>query len=194
LMEVDLTSEASPDNFNLAFELWTSNVNPVGATPWKKMVGEKGAWERKDPDVGSSKPTGEILLFFNWGATYQPTITTETKARNTIVRTNFVEQKQCGKGVTCQLWHTDSEWETWGPYRQWRIVDNNGVKGPLKSFKGIIDLKALLDGDSGFKPEYWLTRLELGNETFQNSNGKTTVRLLRYIVNGISRTAANQVP
>ena len=92
---------------------------------------------------------------------------------------------------TYTLYETSDEWQNWGLYRQWRLGDEDGVA----EFMGTVDIYAFLKyhmDEEGWHENLWVTRFEIGNETYQNSGGTTRFRELTFEVNGETRSAATK--
>ncbi len=80
---------------------------------------------------------------------------------------------------------------TWGYYRQWRLGDTDGIA----HINGTVDIYAFLKHHmevDGWDENLWLTRFEIGNETYQNSGGTTRFKSLPFEVNGETRSAVTK--
>jgi hypothetical protein len=120
-----------------------------------------------DPTTQVTSPSAEIMVFFGNDADYYPK---DPQTDQTI------------DGY--QLYFTSDNWADGYAYRQWR----NGTVGANASFNGTLDIKKFLDV-SGFDPNWYVTRLEIGNEVYAGSTGSTTINSLSFEINGTTHTA-----
>jgi hypothetical protein len=89
-----------------------------------------------------------------------------------------------GKAYT--LWVQRDNWASGWRYFQFR--DNSG---PQMSFNGSVNVKSLLDylvNTRGFSPDLWVTRLEVGSEIDDLTQGTVTMQNITFEVNGQSRS------
>lgn len=131
----------------------------------------------KNPAVEKAGPKAELMIFFGNKPKYWPW---EPKGGKFNDGHN-----------TYTLYETSDEWQDWGYYRQWRLGDEDGIA----HFKGTVDIYAFLKHhmeEDGWDENLWLTRFEVGNETYQNSGGTTRFRALSFEVNGESRSALTE--
>jgi hypothetical protein len=81
--------------------------------------------------------------------------------------------------------------DTWSNGR-WRFFNFNINGGPMNSFSGKVDIKAMLDWVmskySGFSSDMWLTRIEVGTEVDDNTQGTAKFSNLTFEINGSSRS------
>jgi hypothetical protein len=130
-----------------------------------------------DPTQGPTNATGEVMIFLGNEPNYYP-------------QTPVGGQLNDGHN-TYTLYESADDWGSWGIYRQWRIGDTDGVV----DFNGTINIGAFLQHHletEGWNPDFWVTRFEIGTETFQNSGGTTTFTNLSFEVNGQTRHALTQ--
>lgn len=131
-----------------------------------------------DPTKGPAKVKGELMVFLANAPGYWPT---EAKT-NVIVSSN---------GKDYKLFESADDWGDWGYYRQYRLNTQDGA------FNGKLDilpfLKRYVEQEGG-NGEYFVTRFEIGDETFQNSGGTTTFKSLAFEVNGETRQALTTQP
>lgn len=89
---------------------------------------------------------------------------------------------------TYVLCHQSDTWSN----GQWRFFNFNVNNGPLSTFNGKADIKAMLDWVmrtySGFTTDMWLTRIELGTEIDDSTTGSVKIRNLTFEINGATRS------
>lgn len=92
-----------------------------------------------------------------------------------------------------QLCHkVDEGWGCGWRYIQFRV---NG--GPLRTYNGTLNVKAMLDwlvSNLGVSRELWVTRFEIGSEIGDNTSGKVTIKNLTFEVNGVSKSPEFRIP
>jgi hypothetical protein len=86
------------------------------------------------------------------------------------------------------LCHQSNDWSS----GHWRFFNFNVSNGPLNTFSGKVDIKAMLDWImktySGFTTDMWLTRIEVGTEVDDNTSGTAKINNLTFEVNGTSKS------
>jgi hypothetical protein len=91
-------------------------------------------------------------------------------------------------GTNYNLCHQSDSWSN----GQWRFFNFIVGNGPLSSFSGKVDIKAILDWIkskySGFTNDMWLTRMEVGTEIDDDTQGSVNIKNLTFEVNGTSRS------
>jgi hypothetical protein len=91
-------------------------------------------------------------------------------------------------GNTFTLCHQSDTWSN----GRWRFFNFNLNGGPKDTFGGKSDIKALLDWVrskySGFTDDMWLTRIEVGSEIDDNTQGTAKINNLTFEINGTSRS------
>jgi len=90
-------------------------------------------------------------------------------------------------GVGFNLCHQKDGWGS-----GWRFFNFNVNNGPVSTFSGKVDIKALLDWVmktySGFTTDMWLTRIEVGTEVDDNTAGTAKFNNLTFEINGTSKS------
>jgi hypothetical protein len=130
-----------------------------------------------DPTLGPANPKGEIMIFLGNHPSYWPTDPTDTTFND--------------GNNEYTLYESSDNWGDWGIYRQWRLGDTDGQV----DFNGTLDIYAFLKhhmDNEGWDQNLWVTRFEIGNETFQNSGGATRFRKLCFEVNGATECAQTE--
>jgi len=88
---------------------------------------------------------------------------------------------------TYTLCHQSDTWAN----GQWRFFNFNVNGGPMKTFNGKVDVKAVLSWVmstySGFTTDMWLTRIEVGTEIDDSTKGVDRINNLVFEVNGQTR-------
>ena len=91
-------------------------------------------------------------------------------------------------GTNYNLCHQSDSWSS----GQWRFFNFIVGNGPLSSFSGKVDIKLVLDWIrskySGFTSDMWLTRIEVGTEIDDNTQGSANIKNLTFEVNGTSKS------
>jgi hypothetical protein len=91
-------------------------------------------------------------------------------------------------GNNYSLCHQSDSWSN----GQWRFFNFNVDNGPKNPFSTKADVKAILDyimnKFSGFTPDMWLTRIEVGTEIDDNTVGTATIKNLTFEINGTSKS------
>ncbi len=91
-------------------------------------------------------------------------------------------------GTNYNLCHQSDSWSN----GQWRFFNFIVGNGPLTSFSGKVDIKLVLDWIrskySGFTSDMWLTRIEVGTEIDDNTQGSAKIKNLTFEINGTSKS------
>ena len=91
-------------------------------------------------------------------------------------------------GSSYNLCHQSDTWSN-GQWRFWNFNVNNG---PMTNFNSKVDIKALLtwvmNNYSGFTSDMWLTRVEVGTEVDDNTQGSGKINNLTFEINGTSKS------
>ena len=91
-------------------------------------------------------------------------------------------------GSGFNLCHQSDTWSN----GQWRFFNFNVNNGPMATFNSRVDIKAMLDwvmqNYSGFTTDMWLTRIEVGTEVDDNTQGTGKINNLTFEINGQSRS------
>ncbi|MBN1761028.1 MAG: hypothetical protein JW863_22055, partial [Chitinispirillaceae bacterium] len=85
--------------------------------------------------------------------------------------------------------------EGWGC--GWRYIQFRVDGGPMRSYNGTLNVKAMLDWlalNLGVSRDMWVTRFEIGSEIGDNTNGKVTFKNLTFEVNGVSKSPVFRDP
>jgi hypothetical protein len=80
--------------------------------------------------------------------------------------------------------------DTWAN-GQWRFYNFNVNNGPLTNYSGTVNVKMFLDyvvNTYGLSRDLWLTRMEVGSEIDDNTQGTVKIRNLTFEVNGTSKS------
>jgi len=92
-------------------------------------------------------------------------------------------------GSGFNLCHQSDTWSN----GQWRFFNFNVNNGPMGTFSSKVDIKAMLDwvmqNYSGFTTDMWLTRIEVGTEVDDNTQGTGKIKNLTFEINGTSKSA-----
>ncbi|HEY4183540.1 MAG TPA: hypothetical protein VGP07_00665 [Polyangia bacterium] len=151
----------NPSYWDSNFEFWISQRNPL-----------------TDPNPGVY---AEIISF--WG--YENGRTNSSSGGWTCDKSGSVTAGD----YTYQLCHQSDTWSN-GQWRFWNFNVNNA---PMSTFNGKVDVKALLtwvmNNYSGFTTDMWLTRIEVGTETDDNTSGSGKFNNLTFEINGTSKSA-----
>jgi len=90
-------------------------------------------------------------------------------------------------GIGYTLCHQSDTWSS-----GWRFFNFNLNAGPVNTFGGNFDVKAFIDWVSqnypGFTTDMWLTRIEVGTEIDDNTQGSAKINNLTFEINGTSRS------
>jgi hypothetical protein len=85
--------------------------------------------------------------------------------------------------------------EGWGC--GWRYIQFRADNGPMRTYNGTLDVKAMLDWlatNLGVSKELWVSRFEIGSEIGDNTKGKVTIKNLTFEVNGVSKSPVFRDP
>jgi len=92
-------------------------------------------------------------------------------------------------GSSFNLCHQSDTWSN----GQWRFFNFNVNNGPMATFNSKVDIKAMLDwvmqNYSGFTQDMWLTRIEVGTEVDDNTQGSGKINALTFEINGETRSS-----
>jgi len=150
-------------SWNITFEFWISQRNPV-----------------TDPDPGVY---AELMTFWGWQNGRWP----EPPGGMGPQGTGAGNEVQSG-GKTYKLWVQDDNWAS----GQWRYFQFRANDGPQKQFNGTLDVKPFIDylvTQRQYSPDFWITRLEVGSEIDDNTEGKVQMSGVTFEINGQSRSA-----
>jgi hypothetical protein len=95
-------------------------------------------------------------------------------------------------GSSYVLCHQSDSWGSPKSGVKWRFFNFNLSNGPQNTFSGKVDIKAMLDWVmktySGFNTDMWLTRIEVGTEVDDNTQGTAKINNLTFEINGTSKS------
>ncbi len=162
-LTIDLQQGGS---WNITMEFWLSERNPLEPNP--------GVY-------------AEIMTFWGWqGGRWPPSPGTEGASDGGSGTGDNVSAGD--KSYT--LWVQRNQWAGGWRYFQFRAND-----GPQNGFSGKVDVKAFLDylksrPDDGnpYPDTLWLTRMEVGSEIDNNTQGRVSMSGVTFEVNGESRS------
>jgi len=150
-------------SWNITFEFWLSQQNPN--------------------TQGSAGVHTELMTFWGWQAGRWPSAPGANGSQDGGSGTG---QTVTSGNKTYTLWVQRDNWASGWRYYQFR---DNG--GPQQNFSGTVDVKALLNylvNTRGFSPDLWVTRLEVGSEIDDLTQGTVTMQNITFEVNGQSRS------
>jgi hypothetical protein len=131
-------------------------------------------WISRENPLTSSNPGvfAEIIVFLDWDNVRESS--TGWPCENLGTVSNY------------KLCHLKDGWGS-----GWRFI-NFELNGQQKNFSGKADVKAILDWarskSSGFTDDMWLTRIEVGTEVDDNTQGSTKINNLTFEINGTSKS------
>jgi hypothetical protein len=149
-------------SWNITFEFWISERNPLEPNP--------GVY-------------AELMTFWGWQNGRWPSPPngmgpTGNGAGNQV--------QSGGKSYT--LWVQDDQWAD----GQWRYFQFRVDDGPQRSFNGTLDVKPFIDylvNSRQYSPDFWISRLEIGSEIDDNTQGTVVMDGITFEVNGQTRPA-----
>ena len=148
-----------PNYYDTNFEFWISKQNPLTAA---------------DPGVYA-----EIIVFLSWNSTRMSSPAGWACDKSGTVTAG---------GNSFTLCHQSDSWSN----GRWRFFNFNLNGGPKDSFSGSSDIKAILDyvrsKYSGFTDDMWLTRIEMGTEVDDNTQGTAKINNLTFEINGTKKS------
>jgi hypothetical protein len=169
------TASVTVDTFSTTFQIpnyWDSNFE---------------FWISQDDPTknADARVYAEIVVFLGWEANRQNSAQGgwSCASSGTVPNTNF------------NLCHQSDTWSS--GYRFFNFVVSNG---PLSSFNGKVDIKAILawvmqnystssnSALPSFSQSMWLTGIDLGTEIDDNTTGSAQVNNLTFEINGASRS------
>jgi hypothetical protein len=159
--------------WNLAFEMWLSP---------------------QDPAKGTTHPEYEIMVFFGNQGSYYPTSPGGTNGAGCMPA---VSGASCGMqvesaGNSYTLYSMSSSWGGPPAYNYLQFRDSANAPGTNDAteltFNGTLDIYKFLQTVNP-PGDLYVTRFELGDETYQSSQGTTTITSVSFEVNGTTETA-----
>jgi len=149
-------------SWNITFEFWISERDPLSASP--------GVY-------------AELMTFWGWQNGRWPDPPNGTgpigpAANNTVT--------SAGRTYTVKV-HDDA-WAD-GKWRYYQFRDNSG---PQKSFNGTLDVKPFIEylvTQRGYSRDFWISRLEVGSEIDDMTQGTVRLSGITFEVNQQTRSA-----
>jgi hypothetical protein len=145
--------------YDTNFEFWISKSNPATSS-------DGGVF-------------AEVIVFLGWDGTRMGSKgwPCENKGNLTDGSTGYT------------LCHQKDGWGS-----GWKFFNFNLNNGPQNSFSGKVNIKAFIDwvknySGSGITTDMWLTRIEVGTEVDDNTQGTATIKNLTFEINGTSKSA-----
>jgi hypothetical protein len=92
-------------------------------------------------------------------------------------------------GTSYNLCHQSDSWHTGSPH--WRYWQFNAGSSPNTSFNGTVDIKAFLSwlvSNGGVSQDLWLTRIEVGTEIDDLTQGSVKLNNVAFEINGTTKT------
>ena len=155
-------SLSKPTYYNINVELWLSNQNPLTST---------------NPGVHS-----EIIAFWGWEANRN----NSSAGGWSCGATEQSKGNMTSGSSTYNLCHQSDNWSS-----GWRFYNFNVNNGPLTAYTGKVDVKAMIDwviSKYAIPNNLWLTRIEVGSEIDDNTQGTVRIKNLTFEINGQNRS------
>jgi hypothetical protein len=154
------TTFQNPSYWDSNFEFWISKEDPT-----------------TNPTAGVY---AEIIMFLGWESNRLNTAsggwTCDKSGTVTAGSTSY------------NLCHQSDTWSN----GQWRFFNFNVNNGPLSNFNGKADIKAILSwvmsNYTGFTTDMYLTRIEVGTEIDDNTQGSAQVNSVSFEINGTTKS------
>ena len=135
---------------------------------------------KEDPTVNANAGVyAEIIMFLGW----------ESNRLNTAAGGWTCDKSGTvtAGATTLTLCHQSDTWSN----GQWRFFNFNVSNGPLSDYNNKADIKAILTwvmaNYTGFTTDMWLTRIEVGTEIDDNTQGSAQVNNVTFEINGTSK-------
>jgi hypothetical protein len=157
-LQIQLTRGGS---WNITFEFWLSSQNPN--------------------TQGNAGVHTELMTFWGWQNGRWPSAPGAEGSQDGGSGTG--QMVNAGQNYT--LWVQRDNWADGWRYFQFRAPSSS------MSFNGSVNVKTLLDylvNTRGFSPDLWVTRLEVGSEIDDETEGRVTMSNITFEVNGQSRS------
>jgi hypothetical protein len=135
-------------------------------------------WISKQNPLTSSTPGvyAEIIVFLDWDNVRESSTGWQCENLGTVT----------AGSASYKLCHQEDNWGS-----GWRFF-NFELNGQQKSFSGKADIKAILDyvkgKYNGFTTDMWLTRIEVGTEVDDDTQGTAKINNLTFEINGTSKS------
>ena len=133
-------------------------------------------WLSQDNPLTNPNPVvyAEVIGFFGW-----------EKNRWACNKTGNVTSS----GTSYNLCHQSDTWHTGSPH--WRYWQFNAGSSPQTSFNGTVDIKAFIDwivSNYSVSRHLWLTRIEVGTEIDDLTQGSVKLDNVAFQVNGTTKS------
>jgi hypothetical protein len=157
------------DNFTTTFQdasYWDSNFE---------------FWiSKEDPTVNANAGVyAEIIMFLGWEGN-----------RNNTAAGGWTCDKSGSVTAGATTFNLCHQSDTWSNGR-WRFFNFEVSNGPLSDYNNKADVKAILSwvmaNYTGFTTDMWLTRIEVGTEIDDNTQGSAQVGNVTFEINGTSK-------
>ena len=153
---------SNPTYYDTNFEFWISKNNPLDTS--------------QSPGVYA-----EIIAFLGWNGDRM------SSPNGWPCKVDKAVSVTAGStGFT--LCHNSDTWSN----GRWRFFNFNVNNGPMSTFSGKVDIKAMLTAVmntySGFTTDMWLTRIEVGSEIDDSTAGTAKISNLTFEINGTSKS------
>jgi hypothetical protein len=148
------------------------NINLGAQAAWNISVEFWLSTENPVDNTNTSITDTEVIAFWGWQAERWPCDT----SGNVSAGSNSYD-----------LCHQVNDWAD----GQWRYYQFRMSGGPTTSYNGTVDIKAFIDwlvNSQGYSQDLWVTRMEVGSEIDDDTNGTLTMNNLTFEVNGESRS------
>jgi hypothetical protein len=183
----DLTSPACSSTSLLPIQLKSLTSATVNIDNFVSTFSKPGYydtnfefWISKENPLTSASPGvyAEVIVFLGWdGVRMQQTVGWPCDKSGSVTAGSF----------GFNLCHQKDGWGS-----GWRFFNFNVNNGPMSTFSGKVDVKAMLDWVmktySGFTTDMWLTRIEVGTEVDDNTAGTARFNNLTFEINGTSKS------
>jgi hypothetical protein len=158
------------DSWNIAMEFWLSERDPIN-----------------DPNPGVY---AELMAWWGWDQGRWPCDDNNMDGQN-----DFGDTVQAGN-MSYRLCHQNDQWADGWRYYQFRAGD--ATDGNIKTtFSGTLDVKAFLNylvQSRNYSPDLWVTRIEVGSEIDDNTNGTVSMKGAKFEINGQERSQVIGTP
>jgi hypothetical protein len=158
------------DSWNIAMEFWLSERHPID-----------------DPNPGVY---AELMAWWGWDQGRWPCDDNDMNGQN-----DFTDSVQAGN-KSYRLCHQNDQWADGWRYYQFRAGD--GTDSNISTnFSGTIDVKAFLNylvTSRNYSPDLWVTRIEVGSEIDDLTNGTVSMKGAKFEINGEERSQVMGTP
>jgi hypothetical protein len=191
-----LTSPAYSSTTLLPIQISNLNSATLSLSSFSTTLSDPTFWDsnfefwisEEDPTKNANAGVyAEVIVFLGWEANRQGTTNGgwQCMVSGTVPNTNF------------NLCHQSDAWST-GP--QWRFFNFVAGNGPLTSFSGTVDIKAILDwimqnyakstnsALPSFSSSMWRTRIEVGTEINDSTAGSAKINNVSFAINGTTKS------